>query len=58
MKISEEKWHAMTEEEVCNELCASREGLTHDEAKQRLAQYGINTLPVKKPPQLPTRTGR
>ncbi len=52
MKISEEKWHAMTEEEVCNELCSSREGLTYDEAKQRLAQYGINALPVKKPPTL------
>ncbi len=52
MKISEEKWHALTEDEVCNELCISREGLTHDEAGRRLAQYGINALPVKKPPTL------
>ena len=52
MTIGEEKWHAMTEDEVCHELCTSREGLTHDEAKQRLVQYGVNALPVKKPPAL------
>jgi magnesium-transporting ATPase (P-type) len=52
MKISKEKWHAMTEEAVCHELCISRDGLTHDEAEQRLVQYGINALPVKKPPAL------
>ena len=52
MKITEEKWHALTEEEVCSKLCASREGLSPDEAGQRLVQYGVNALPVKKPPAL------
>lgn len=52
MKITEENWHAMTEEAVCHELHTSRDGLTHDEAKKRLVQYGINALPVKKPPAL------
>jgi magnesium-transporting ATPase (P-type) len=52
MKMVEEKWHAMTEDEVCRELSTSRYGLTDDDAEQRLAQYGINALPVKKPPTL------
>jgi magnesium-transporting ATPase (P-type) len=52
MTISEEKWHAMTEDAVCRELSTSRDGLTHEEAEQRLAQYGINALPIKKPPTL------
>ena len=51
-RLCEEKWHAMTEDEVCRELSTSRDGLTDEDAEQRLAQYGINALPVKKPPNL------
>ena len=52
MKIIDEKWHALTEDAVCRELSTSRDGLTDEEAQQRLTQYGINALPVKKPPTL------
>ena len=51
-RLCEEKWHAMTEDEVCRELSTSRDGLTDEDAEQRLAQYGINALPVKKSPTL------
>ncbi len=40
----------MTENAVCRELDTTREGLTDDEAVRRLVQYGVNALPVKKPP--------
>lgn len=52
MEMIEEKWHAMTEDAVCRELSTSRDGLTKEDAEQRLVQYGINALPVKKPPTL------
>jgi magnesium-transporting ATPase (P-type) len=52
MKMIEQKWHAMTEDAVCRELSTSRNGLTDEDAQQRLTQYGINALPVKKPPTL------
>jgi len=51
-RLCDEKWHAMTEDAVCRELSTSRNGLTDEDAEQRLAQYGINALPVKKPPTL------
>jgi magnesium-transporting ATPase (P-type) len=51
-KMIEEKWHAMSEKAVCRELETTRDGLTDDEAAQRLSQYGLNALPVKKPPAL------
>jgi magnesium-transporting ATPase (P-type) len=52
MKMIEQKWHAMTEDAVCRELSTSRNGLTDEDAQQRLTHYGINALPVKKPPTL------
>lgn len=46
MKMIEQKWHAIPEDAVCRELSTSRNGLMHEEAEQRLAQYGIDALPV------------
>lgn len=40
----------MAEDAVCRELDTTRKGLTDDEATQRLMQYGVNALPIKKPP--------
>ncbi|MBS7640541.1 MAG: cation-translocating P-type ATPase [Candidatus Bathyarchaeia archaeon] len=37
-------WHAMREEEVLEALKTSREGLSSEEAKRRLVEYGPNKL--------------
>jgi magnesium-transporting ATPase (P-type) len=50
--MAEEKWHAMPEEDVLFELHTSRNGLSSEEASGRLKQYGINELPIRKPPTI------
>lgn len=45
-------WHSLGEEDALKRLESSREGLTQREAARRLAEYGPNQLPVKKPPTL------
>jgi magnesium-transporting ATPase (P-type) len=50
--MAEEKWHALPEEDVLNELQTSREGLDSKEASNRLGQYGLNALPIKEPPTI------
>lgn len=42
--------HAQDVEQVLAALVSSRDGLSMDEARRRLRQYGPNSLPVKKPP--------
>ena len=37
-------WHSMKEEEVLEVLKSSKNGLTNDEARKRLAEYGPNEL--------------
>jgi magnesium-transporting ATPase (P-type) len=43
-------WHALEEDEIFSRLQTSRGGLAAEEAARRLAQFGPNVLPAKKPP--------
>ena len=43
-------WHALEEDGIFSRLQTSPGGLTGEEAARRLAQFGPNTLPAKKPP--------
>ncbi len=43
-------WHAMNPEEVLQHLKTSRQGLTDEEAKRRLAEYGPNVLKEEERP--------
>ncbi|MDO5674570.1 MAG: HAD-IC family P-type ATPase [bacterium] len=49
-QLSRKSWHAFPVEEVQQELRSSAVGLSSEEAERRLAEYGPNALPVKKPP--------
>jgi hypothetical protein len=51
-RLCEEKWHALEEQDVYEELQSGVDGLDEQEAGQRLAYYGPNTLPVKEPPTI------
>ncbi|GGA61212.1 ATPase [Pseudoclavibacter endophyticus] len=42
-------WHAIPSEAVLDDLGASRDGLTADEARRRAAEHGPNELPVTPP---------
>lgn len=44
----ENKWYQKEVKKIYQELSTSEEGLTSQEAKKRLAQYGSNELPKKK----------
>ncbi len=46
-------WYSLPIEEVYKRLCAGPSGLPPDEAEKRLAQYGPNVLPARKPPGIP-----
>jgi Ca2+-transporting ATPase len=46
-------WHSLPIEEVYERLCAGPSGLSVEEAEKRLAQYGPNVLPTRKPPGIP-----
>ncbi|WP_289844114.1 cation-transporting P-type ATPase [Yersinia aldovae] len=41
-------WYQLTAEESLQHLNSSEEGLSQQEAKERLKQYGPNALPAKK----------
>ncbi|KUG20327.1 MAG: HAD-IC family P-type ATPase [Methanomicrobiaceae archaeon] len=45
-------WHALREDEVMQKLQSSLQGLTEDEAAERLEEYGKNALPAHLPPTL------
>jgi len=45
-----EAWHAMERAEVLSALEADEEGLTEDEARRRLDEYGPNELPSEERP--------
>ena len=49
---SDRSWFTMDLADVLQSLGTSREGLSDDEAASRLAKYGPNTLPRRKPPGL------
>lgn len=51
-RLCEEKWHAFEEQEVYKELQSGPNGLDDQEAIRRLAYYGPNTLPARKPPTI------
>ena len=42
--VSKETWHAMDEKTVLKELNTNLKGLTNEEAKRRLKEYGYNEL--------------
>jgi len=46
------QWHSLEPEIVLERLHATRNGLDAQEARERLAQYGENVLPARKPPTL------
>ena len=46
------KPHAQSSEDILTSLSSSHHGLSLDEAKQRLQQYGLNTLPKLQQPSL------
>ncbi|PKM79120.1 MAG: ATPase, partial [Firmicutes bacterium HGW-Firmicutes-13] len=52
MKLQQENWHALAEEEVFEKLDSSKKGLAEEEVAKRLTFYGPNELPAKKPPSL------
>ena len=43
-------WHALEIDEVLSELNVSREGLSHEDVKDRLKRYGHNELPAEEKP--------
>lgn len=45
-------WHAFELPEVCKRLSSDSTGLTSEEARSRLEQYGANKLPEQPPPAL------
>lgn len=45
---SEKKWHSFTLDDVLQKLDAKTAGLTHQQAQQRLSQFGPNILAPKK----------
>jgi magnesium-transporting ATPase (P-type) len=50
VKLSNEHWHAIEEDEILKKLHTSRQGLNDDEARRNLSVFGQNTLPGKKIP--------
>lgn len=50
--LQNKEWHSMEEGEVLKELASSKEGLDAQEAAKRLVGYGLNALPLKKPPTI------
>lgn len=48
-KLVETPWHALTAREVMDTLQTGEDGLTADEAGERLLLFGQNKLPEKKP---------
>lgn len=50
--LSEENWHALSEQDIYEELLTRPEGLEKEEVTNRLNLYGQNTLPAKEPPTI------
>ncbi len=50
--MNEERFHAMTIEEIYQDFNTSLDGLTTQEAEKRLEENGLNELPRKKPDSL------
>ena len=50
--MNEERFHAMTIEEIYQKFNTSLDGLTTQEAEKRLEENGLNELPRKKPDSL------
>jgi P-type Ca2+ transporter type 2C len=48
----DQAWHALSDEDVLQEVESSTEGLTEDEAARRLEEFGPNALPAPEPPTL------
>ncbi len=46
--LSEERWHAMTYQQVMHKLSTSTTGLSEDQVNQRLQKYGLNQLTEEK----------
>ncbi|MEM5799977.1 MAG: calcium-translocating P-type ATPase, PMCA-type [Candidatus Aenigmatarchaeota archaeon] len=46
--MEEEKWHALDPKEAMEKLKASEKGLSEEEAKKRLQEYGYNELKERK----------
>ncbi|MCC2631299.1 MAG: P-type superfamily ATPase [Candidatus Paceibacter sp.] len=48
----ETKWHVLSKEQIFEKLNTSAHGLTSQEVAERVDQYGLNSLPEKKPTPL------
>jgi P-type Ca2+ transporter type 2C len=44
-KIAQENWHALSVQDVLERVKSSKEGISHEEAVERLSRYGKNELP-------------
>jgi magnesium-transporting ATPase (P-type) len=53
-RLHEVLWHSRTADEVRELLRTEPKGLSTDEARQRLEEFGANTLPAPEPPSLLT----
>ncbi len=51
-QLSKKNWHAFAVEQVYQDLHGSSAGLSSEEAKRRLAEYGPNALPTKEAPTI------
>jgi len=51
-RLCDEKWHALEEQDIYEQLQSGPDGLDAQEAGERLKYYGPNTLPVKEPPTI------
>lgn len=51
-RLCEEKWHALEEQDIFEQLQTQPEGLNQEEPARRLQFYGPNTLPVRVPPTI------
>ena len=47
--LTETAWHALPEDRVYSLLASSNFGLPADEVRERIQNFGSNTLPSKKP---------
>lgn len=51
-QLNAKNWHTFELEDVYKELETDASGLTSEEARRRLAEYGPNTLPARDQPTI------
>ncbi len=54
-KNIETEWHMLSEDEAVSKLDSSIEGISNEEAHERLKKFGHNRLPLQKVLSLPKK---